>query len=69
MPKPSLMNRNIYPASFVAWCRTLDKEVVARAILEGCSTQMQFQTSNLADDSGEASTQRSDESVKGDKAK
>ena len=38
MNKPSIMNRSSLPASFVAWCQTLDKEVVARAMQEGCRT-------------------------------
>ncbi len=32
MKKPSIMNRNTYPALFVAWCQTLDREAVHRAI-------------------------------------
>lgn len=59
MPKHSIINRNAYPDSFVAWCQTLDKEAVRHAILEGCSTQIQFRTSDHADGSGYASAQES----------
>ncbi|KAI9129004.1 hypothetical protein [Acaryochloris sp. CCMEE 5410] len=50
MKKPSHMNRNIYPALFVAWCQTLDREAVHRAILES-TTQMEFHSDGPADGS------------------
>lgn len=55
MSKPSLMNRNFCSASLMAWCRQLDQEAIALAILENTSTQFQFHLDGPADDSGEVS--------------
>ncbi|NJM68382.1 MAG: hypothetical protein HC851_23315 [Acaryochloris sp. RU_4_1] len=60
MTKPSLMNRNFCPASLVAWCRQLDQEAIARAILQNTNTQIQFCTSEPVDGSGESHSQELD---------